>query len=634
MSHLYEFGRFQVDPREQLLLCDGKPVSLTPKSFELLCVLVENRGRLLHRNELLKLVWPDNFVEEGNLSHHVFSLRKALGDEKASVQYIETVPRRGYRFIAEVREVQKTDPRIPPVVRGPVTGQDGVEPVDTAGRAKRWVKATASVAAIVVAMTASGFVVYRWRAGNIHTASAAAPPAIAVLPFKPVVPAHRDESLEWGMADTLITRLGGVREIAVRPITAVRRYGSIDQDPRIAGRELGVEAVVDGSLQQAGDRVRVTVRLIRTADGVPLWARTFDENVSDIFAVQDAIAEQVVGSLVPELMNRARSHLATRGTEDTDAYQFYLRGRYLWTKRTRESLENAVEYFNRALAKDPGYALAYSGIADCYIIRHDLPPRYRMPKAKDAAAKALQLNPNLGEAHLSLARVEGYYEWDRAGAERELRRAIAIDSRSAEAYRTLAVHLMWRRKFDEAENANRRARDLEPLAVTVNKEAAWLAFHRRQYDKAIALYRGVLELDPHFPQAQREIGLAYLQAGQYQEAQRALRSSLEQPENYFKSTNMADLAHAYAIAGERPEALRLLKALQRRQRDEYIDAADVAVVYLGLDDKERAMEWLQRAGDEHSYWLSWLGVDPRWDPLRSDSRFQELERRVGVESER
>ena len=644
MSNLYEFGPFRLDLQEQRLLSEGKPVPLTPKSFQLLRVLVENPGRLLPKDELLKLVWPDSYVEEGNLSHHVFALRKALGDEKASAQYIETVPRRGYRFIAGVQEVKKTVAREAPVVREPLADpsraiERGSAPLTDAApqisgvsvHHRRWpLGATASAVAILLTMTVIGVVGYRWRVGSVHSAASPARRQIAVLPFKPIVVTDRDESLEWGMAETLITRLGGVSEIGVRPFSAVRRYGSLDQDPAAAGRALGVEAVLDGSMQRVGGRIRVTARLIRTIDGVPLWVRTFDENVSDIFALQDSISEQVVGSLIPELTAQARSRFGTRGTDDPDAYQLYLRGRYFWNRRTKESLKNAIDYFGLALAKDPEYALAYSGIADCYIIRHDLPPHDRMPKARDAATKALQINPHLGEAHLSLARVKGYYEWDRTGAERELRKAIAIDSRSADAYRTLAIHLMWLRRFDEAENANRRAQDLDPLSVTVNKQAAWLAFHRGQYDNAIALYRSVLQLDPHFPQAQREIGLAYLQAGRYQEAQHALRTSLEQPENYFKSTNASDLAHAYAVAGDRREALGILATLQRSPSDDYVDPADVAVIYVGLGDKESALEWLRRASDEHSYWLSWLGVDPRWDPLRVDSRFREVEQRVGV----
>jgi DNA-binding winged helix-turn-helix (wHTH) protein/TolB-like protein/tetratricopeptide (TPR) repeat protein len=628
---LYQFGPFRLDTQEQRLLSDGRPVQLTPKSFELLRVLVENPGRLLSKDELLKLVWPDSYVEEGNLSHHVFALRKALGDEKASTQYIETVPRRGYRFIADVQEVKETHQS-----RAIATDDASLADADphipgASVHHRRWpIRAAASAVMMLLAMTVIGIVGYRWRAGNIHTAPSSALRQIAVLPFKPIVVADRDESLEWGMAETLITRLGGVSEIGVRPFSAVRRYGSLDQDPAAAGRELGVDAVLDGSMQRVGGRIRVTARLVRASDGVALWVRTFDANVSDIFALQDSISEQVVGSLIPELAAQARSHFGARDTDNADAYQLYLRGRYFWNKRTKESLNNAIEYFGRALTKDPGYALAYSGLADCYIIRHDLPPHDRMPKARDAATKALQINPNLGEAHLSLARVKGYYEWDRAGAERELRRAIQIDSRSADAYRTLAIHLMLVRRFGEAENANRRAQELDPLSVTVNKQAAWLAFHRRQYDTAIALYRSVLELDPHFAQAQREIGLAYLQVGQYQEAQHALRTALEHPENYFRSTTTADLAHAYAIAGDRPEALRMLGTLRRSPADEYVDPADVAVIHVGLGDKETALRWLERAYDEHSYWLSWLGVDPRWDALRSDSRFQELEQRVGV----
>jgi DNA-binding winged helix-turn-helix (wHTH) protein len=248
MSNLYQFGPFRLDTQEHRLLSDGKPVQLTPKGFELLRVLVENPGRLLHKDELLKLVWPDSYVEEGNLSHHVFALRKALGDEKASTQYIETVPRRGYRFIADVQEVKETDQS-----RAIATGNASL--TDAAPQIpgvfvhdRRWpLRATASAVVILLAMTVLGIVGYRWRVGNIHSAASSAPRRIAVLPFKPIVVTDRDESLEWGMAETLITRLGGVSEIRVRPFSAMRRYGSLDQDPAAAGRELGVEAVLDGN---------------------------------------------------------------------------------------------------------------------------------------------------------------------------------------------------------------------------------------------------------------------------------------------------------------------------------------------------------------------------------------------------
>ncbi len=575
MTNVYQFGSFRLDTGEGLLLRDGTPVPLMPKSFDMLRVLVENRGRLLQKNELMRLVWPDSFVEEGNLSHHIFSLRRALGDDKGPAGYIETVPKRGYRFVAEVREL-----------------------------------------------------------GHVRSARSdrtpTRPRTLAVLPFKPLVASNPDEWLEWGIAETLITRFSGVPGIVVRPISATRRFSSVDQDPTAAGRQLGVDVVLDGSIQRSSDRIRVTVRLIRTEDGAPIWARAFDERVADIFSVQDSIAEQVAASLVPQLTYEVGSRRGTRVTKNAEAYQLNLRARHLWSQRTTDGLRKAIEYFNQAIETDPGYALAYAGLADCYQIRHDLAPHERMPEARSAALKALQLDPELAEAHVSLAGIREFYEWDRAGAERELRRAIELDPGSAEAYRMLALQLMVRRRFDEAEQAVKQAQELEPLSVTVGKMAAWLAFHRRQYDQAITLYRGVLELDPHFSQAQREIGLSYLQNGEHSKALAALRASLELSENYFRSTNRADLAHAYAISGDQREAKRVLAGLLVASPDGYVDPYGVAIVYVALGDSEAAFKWLRRAYDEHSYWLSWLGVDPRWDPLRSDSRFREVEQRVGL----
>ena len=456
------------------------------------------------------------------------------------------------------------------------------------------------------------------------------PRTIAVLPFKPVNVTDRDESLEWGMAETLITKFSSVDEIAVRSVNSVRRYSGLEQDPAAAGRGLGVEAVLDGTIQRAGDRIRVSVRLIRATDGTAIWVRAFDENATEILAMQDSIAQQVAASLLPELSPEARSRLSKRGTDSSEAYQLYVRGRYLWSRRTRESLASAVEHFNRAIEKDADYALAHSGIADCYIVLHDLPPHERMPKARVAALRALEFDRDLAEAHVSLARIKERYEWDWSGAERELRQAIVLDPHSADAYRTLSIQLMQRRRFSEAEKANERARELEPLSLAVNKQAAWLAFHRRDYDRAIVLYRGVLELDPYFPQAQRELGIAYLQKSRYPEALQALQAAWKLPQNYFAWTNAADLAHAYTVSGNTREAHRILAELEHASG--YVDSHDLALVYAGLGDKKRAFRWLEKAYVERSYWLAWLGIDPRWDPFRSDARFRDLERRIGLSS--
>jgi DNA-binding winged helix-turn-helix (wHTH) protein/TolB-like protein/Flp pilus assembly protein TadD len=643
MPNVYEFGPFQLDPTEGLLLREGTPVPLMPKTFEVLRVLVENRGRLLQKDELMKLVWPESFVEEGNLSHHVFTLRKALGEEKGLAEYIETVPKRGYRFIAPVREVDRTvghgrTSAAVDVAERTQTTPDAspqVQPTHVGATTEpgRWrftrPAAITGVIVAAVALAASGWMAWNARSDRTPPGTSRSR-TLVVLPFKPLVATSRDEWLEWGLAETLITRFSRVPGIIVRPISATRPFASLDQDPTVAGRQLGAEVVLDGSIQRSGDRIRVTVRLIRTKDGAPLWARAFDEKAADIFAIQDSIAEQVAASLVPQLLDGAAARLKTPDTKNTEAYQLYLRARFLWSQRTTEGLKKAIEYFNHAIATDPGYAQAYSGLADCYQIRHDLAPHDRMPKARDAALKALQLDPELAEGHISLAGIRAFYEWDRAGAERALWHAVQLDPRSAEAYRMLALQLMLRRRFEEAEHAIKQAQEFEPLSVTVGKMTAWLAFHRRDYNRAISLYSGVLELDSHFAQAQREIGLSYLLNGEHKNGIAALRTSLKLPENYFRSTTQADLAYASAVSGDEREARSTLTRLQGPLTEGYVDPYDVAMVYVGLKDNESAFLWLQRAYDHRSYWLSWLTVDPRWDPVHADPRFGELVRGIGL----
>ena len=369
MGTFLDFGPFRLDRDERVLLCEGKPVPLSPKSFDMLLVLVENRGRLLKKDDLMKLVWPDSFVEEGNLSHHVFTVRKALGDEKGAAKYIETVPRRGYRFIADVRSVAENAGGQAPGIHAAVPGTKPTAAADEARRAPlvsadpgaterverwRWSRpATLAVALGAVTVVALGAY---WAAtrGPSPATMRSGPRTIAVLPFKPVNVTDRDESLEWGMAETLITKFSSVDEIAVRSLNSVRRYSGLEHDPAAAGRELGVEAVLDGTIQRAGDRIRVSVRLIRATDGTAIWVRAFDEKATDILAMQDSIAEQVATSLLRELSAEARSRLSKRGTNSSEAYQLYLRGRYLWGRRTRESLASAVEHFNRAIEKDRG----------------------------------------------------------------------------------------------------------------------------------------------------------------------------------------------------------------------------------------------------------------------------------------
>jgi len=442
----YEFGPFSLDGAEQVLQQDGRVVPIRPKDFELLLVLVEHSGRLLEKDELLRRVWPDNFVEEANLSQHVFSLRKVLGDDKETNRYIETVPRRGYRFVATVTKRPEPDNRLPAVAPSvtaavnpgarmpsnapeiitadaPIAARTGAMGVLQRRSSAFW----ALAAVLALGLTAILYLLmYRAQPG----AQVPRRHVIAVLPFKAVIADQRDEALEMGMADTLITKLGSIRGLTTRPIGAVRQYIGQAQDPVAAGRALGVESVLDGSIQRAGGRIRVTVRFLRVADGATVWSAQFDQPFTDIFAVQDAISDQVTRSLSLRLSAEEQRRLAKRYTDNIAAYELYLKGRFFWNKRSDEGMKTAIGYFSQAVAAAPDYALAYSGLADTYALLSTLvgvAPTDTFPQARRAAELALALDETLAEAHTSLAFVKEAFDWDWAGAQHEYRRALEFD---------------------------------------------------------------------------------------------------------------------------------------------------------------------------------------------------------------
>ena len=407
-KRLYEFGPFSIDAAERVLIRDGQVVQLTPKAFDLLLVLVENTGHLVEKDELMRILWPDTFVEEANLTNNISLLRKALAVDTAH-QYIETVARRGYRFVAEVAESVEapTELILEERNRLRLTLEEGDNPESVVevsrrteeGKRFKWLPVVAVAVALAIAYAAY----YFWPK---HEAPQQPIKSIAVLPLKPLVAESRDEALEMGMADTLIMRLSNLGQITVRPLSAVRRYTDLEQDAVRAGRELGVESVLEGNIQRSGDQVRVRVRLVRVADGRPLWASQFDEKVTSVFAAQDSISEQVAHFLAVKLTGEEREQLAKRYTANAEAYQAYVRGRYVWSKRTHESLERAIEYFKQAIAIDPQYALAYAGLADTYNALGGLgffSQKEVSPKGREMAKKALELDDNLAEAHCSLA---------------------------------------------------------------------------------------------------------------------------------------------------------------------------------------------------------------------------------------
>jgi DNA-binding winged helix-turn-helix (wHTH) protein/TolB-like protein/Flp pilus assembly protein TadD len=608
---LYAFGPFLLDTRERRLLRNGAMVPLTLKAFDLLQVLVENQGHLLPKEELLRRVWPDAIVEENNLTVTISALRKALGEGPTDRQYIETVPRRGYRFVADFRAAAESTEaaRSPPERRARAFVLGGM---------------------VLAALAAAAALVW---VGKRSTPAATAVPvrSMAVLPFRSLT--NDGEYLGLGMADALITRLGSTKQLLVRSTGSVQKYAVPGLDPVAAGRDLQVDSVLEGSIQTAGDRLRTTVRLLRVSDGSTLWAGTFDERLPDIFSVQDQVSQRVAGALALQLTEVQRSRLTRRDTSDSEAYQLYLRGRFFWNKRSRDGFERGAAYFRQAVEKDPAYALAYSGLADSYIgltYYHYASPQAAMPLARAAALKALEIDDSLAEAHASLAHVKTNYEWEWAEAESLYRKAIALEPQYATAHQWFGIHyLAPMGRLEEAIAENRRARQLDPLSAVFNAFVGGALYFARRYDDAIEECRKTIDLHPDFGVAHWYLGRAYLQKGRHQEAlaelQKAVALSGGSP--LMKGT----LGVGYARAGDRAAAERTLGELEKLRAESYASALDFADIHAALGDRERAFRWLDQAAAERSFHLIYLKVWPELDPLRPDPRFKALILRLGLE---
>jgi DNA-binding winged helix-turn-helix (wHTH) protein/TolB-like protein/Flp pilus assembly protein TadD len=632
---IYRFDRFTIDAVRRVLLRDDEQVPLPSKAFDLLLTLVESKGRELSKEELMQRVWADQIVEDANLTVTMANLRKTLGEKAGDHRFIVTIPGRGYRFVGQLQS------RAPLVIEEYMRGQIVIEhddlPVstpaapETAGKAfpvpRSWLPAAAGSIALIAILVAGYF--WWFRRG-----SATAPPqikSIAVLPFKPLIAEGRDESLEMGMADTLIARLSNIREIDVRPISAVRRYVALDQDPVAAGREQKVDAVLDGNIQKAGDRIRITVRLARVENGATLWTDTFDDKLTDIFTVEDSISERVAGTLVAKLTGEERALVAQHSTNNAEAYQLYLKGRYFRSKRTGESIRSSIDYFNQAIVKDPNYARAYAGLANSYELLSNYnvtTPQDAYSKARAAATEALRRDDKLAEAHLALADIKCGYDWDFAVAELEYKRAIELDPNYADARKSYAEFLALMGRSNDALVEIQRALELEPFSLVINRTLGTLLYFAGRFDESIDQLRQTLELDSRDARTHIELGYAFRQNRQNQEAIAEFKKALEidREESYA----LSQLAHTYGLIGQEKEAYKAIEQLQELSKRQYILPSDMAAPYAGLGDKDQAFEWLEKAYRDRDDGVPFLGVDPTWDGLRSDERFRDLLKRIGL----
>jgi DNA-binding winged helix-turn-helix (wHTH) protein/TolB-like protein/Flp pilus assembly protein TadD len=652
INHFYEFGPFRVDPVKRLLLRHGVVVPLTPKTFDTLLTLVESNGQVIGKDELMSRVWPDTIVEESGLARNISVLRKALGESPDEHQYIVTAPGRGYQFVAGVQEVRDegADLIVQERSRSYLVGEQEEETSDTGGyaadaepaiedgaattslRGQGAAKRKPGAIALAVCLLAIGLTVvmsYVWIANRPkESGSDGAVRSLAVLPFKPLSSDGGDKDLGLGMADTLITRLSSISQIIVRPTSAIYNYAALDQDALAAGRKLGVDFVLEGSIQRSGETVRVTLRLLNVQEGSAVWSYKGDERAINILAMQDSISEQVARALIPKLTGEQRSLLAKHSTHNTEAHQLYLNGRTLFLTSAADVAKKykAIEFFNRAIEKDPDFALAYSAAADTYmVLATDIPPTEAMPKAKEAALKALALDDTLAEPHVSLGNVKAYYEWDWSGAEAEFKRALDLGPNSSDAHREYSRYLAAIGRYDEAIAEIRRGKELGPVSST---SALFVLAGARQYDQLIEEARKIIEIEPDQPYAYAWLGEAHLEKGMHEEA----IAELEKAVSLSRHTTVmkALLGYAYAVTGRRKEAKQVLAELEGLSGQRYVSPYDIAITYAGLGDKEQTFTFLERACQERARRLWGLKVNPMWDSLRPDQRFQDLLRRVGL----
>jgi DNA-binding winged helix-turn-helix (wHTH) protein/TolB-like protein/Flp pilus assembly protein TadD len=625
-SHFYRFGRFSLNSTERVLLRDQEHVPLNPKAFDILLTLVESRGHIVEKDDLMRRVWPNTFVEEGNLTQNVSLLRKALGETASGPQFIETVPRRGYRFVAEVDESHNGDElRQTALTINPTASEELIPdtpPVVTSvahpsflARANRRVPALLiSLLAVVLIVIAVTYFGGRGRADEAVAANAIQ--SIAILPFVDDSAGTDAEYLDEEIAESLVNSLSKLPKLRVVPRSVMVNYRGQKVDPRKVGEELNVRAIVTGRVHRHGDTISIQADLIDLESVSQIWGQHYDRRLSDIILVQEEISRDIFENLRLKLNVEEQKHL--------EAYRLYLKGRNSWNKRTREGMQQGIDYFQQAIAVDPDYAEAYAGLADCYnmqVIYGVRPPKDGFPLAKDAAIRALEMDETLAEAHTSLAFIKFRWDRDRVEAEREFQLAIKHKPTYAPAHQWYSSYLVAYERFDEAIAEARRAQELEPLSFIGSSHLAWILYLSGRNDEAIEHCTRILELDPNSFPARRYLGLAYEAKGQYRKAILEFQKGVQLSGSPLV---LALLGHAYAASGKTAEARQVLSDLNELEDQRYVSSYTVAAIYAALGDKDQAFKLLELAHEERDVWLMNLKVDPVFSKLRSDKRFQNL----------
>lgn len=625
-GHVREFGKFRLDAEKMVLWAEDRPVNLQLKEIELLCLLTERHGEILTKDEILDRVWADSFVEESNLAQHIYRLRKTFKELGETVELIQTVPRRGYRFVGEITDLDNGDL----VIERHSFSKTFIQEIENseepnlidiqakvATQTARPQSLPIVIGACLLAAIAVGVYAYNSRlAGNGQPIR-----SIAILPLRSLS-GDNEKAIGLGFADALITNLGKLNEIKILSIAAVSSYTDEKQEPLAIGRQLNVDAVLEGTLQRSENSLRVNLRLLRTSDGKQIWSETFDQAEARIFEFQDEIALKTAAFLGSAFDLKNREATLKHYTENSEAYRAYQTGRYL---HFQADYGKAIVEFELALKYDPKYALAYSGLADSHALLANRSAKEKRienyEKAKSYASQALVLDNNLAEAHASLGWIRRIYDWDWAESEKHLRRAIELDPNFAAAYARLAFLYITLGKTGEAVRLSQQASQLNP----VNHSPSWALYCNRQYEESVAEYLRRTSL-PGSPEVQNDArvgaAMAYSEVGKYAEAITLLEQIPDDFQDDYKVT--VAIAIAYRRAGQAEKASELLKKLEQKAETGQGYSVRLASVYAAMERNEDAIKQLQKGFAERDDRMMWLKATPHFDQLRSDPRFQEI----------
>lgn len=641
--HLIRFELFEVDTRSGELRRQGSKVNLQDQPFQALVLLLERPGEVVTREELRKRLWPENtFVDfERGLNKAINKLRAALRDDAEKPRFIETLPQHGYRFIAPLEGALPASVPDSAHQDAPAVNQEAVDlmvekpaaeiPESSGARPQLRTLWLALVACAFLVALFVGFDAGGWRQRFLGRPDPSGIRSLAVLPLENLSHDLEQEYFADGMTEALTTELAQISALKVISRTSVMQYkGTKKSLPQIA-KELRVDAVIEGAVQRSGNKVEITVQLIHAPSDRHLWAKSYERDLRDVLSLQDEVTRAIVSEIRMKITSPEQERLSKTRPIDPEAYQFYLKGHYYLYKLTPEGLQKAIEYFQQAIDKDPSYAQAYAGLAETYnslSFLTVLPPRTVMPKAKTAAVKALEIDDRLAEAHGSLGWASFTYDWDWPAAAKEFERAVALNPGYPHAHVLYSFYFGALGRSEEALAEVKRARDLDPASPAIENIIAVQLYLARQFDQTIQQCRKTQEMDPNFPSTYWVLGDAYAAKGMYREA-------LVEYEKYaaFIPGNplaLAYVGYAHARLGERNRALRGLEQLRAASTQRYVPAVSYALVYVGLGEKEQAFTWLEKACEERTNFLAYLKVHAIWDPLRSDPRFKDLLRRVGL----